>query len=169
MTITIHERAIELSAKALVTDLSDSEQIWLNKHVAGCPGCAAEIDARTVMLHGMKTMPILADESLVLNTQLRVRERCVQMRLKETRLAPVWISCALASAWMLFSTPYLWQTFDSIGHWLKIPDLLWQMGFLTTWFMPAVSGAVVAFWLRPKLISRVPDAPPVSPNLLASS
>ena len=169
MTITIHERAIELSAKALVTDLSDSEQIWLDQHVAGCAACAAEIDARTAMLHGMKTMPILADESLVLNTQLRVRERCIQMRLKETRMAPIWISCTLASVWMLFSTPYLWQVFDSIGHWLQIPDLLWQMGFLITWFMPAVSGAIVAFWLRPKLISRVQDAPTASSNLLASS
>ena len=168
MNITIHERAIELSAKALVTDLSDSEQIWLDKHMANCAACAAEVDARKAMLHGMRAMPILADESLVLSTQLRVRERCIQMRLKETRMAPIWISCALASAWMLFSTPYLWKTFDSIGHWLQIPDLLWQMGFLITWFMPAVSGAIVAFWLRPKLASRVPDAPPVNSNILAS-
>ena len=43
MTITIHERAIELSAKALVTDLSDSEQIWLNKHVAACAGCGPTV------------------------------------------------------------------------------------------------------------------------------
>ena len=46
MTFTIHERAIELSAKALVTDLSDSEQIWLDKHMANCAACAAEVDAR---------------------------------------------------------------------------------------------------------------------------
>ena len=169
MTVKSHARAVELSAKALVTELTESEQTWLDKHLESCAGCAAEIESREALLQSMRAMPVLADQLLVLNTQLRVRECCVRMRLRETRLAPVWISCILASAWMIFSTPYLWETFDALGHWLRIPDLLWQMGFLITWFMPAVTGAIVAFWLRPKLLPPPPETPVVHSDLLAPS
>jgi hypothetical protein len=51
---------------------------------------------------------------------------------------------------MACATPYLWQSFDMTGHWLHIPDLLWQMGFLVSWFTPAMTAAAVALWLRPQ-------------------
>lgn len=151
MKHSAHERAIELSAAVLVEELSSAEQHWLDGHLAHCQQCAEEVAAREEMVAGLRSNTVLAGDSLVLSTQLKVRERCVEMRLRETRMRPVWISCVLASAWAIFSAPYMWQAFDSIGHWLHIPDLLWQMGFLVTWFTPAMTGAAVAFWLRPQL------------------
>jgi hypothetical protein len=75
-------------------------------------------------------------------------------------MRPIWISSAFASVWMACTAPYLWQSFDLTGHWLHIPDLLWQMGFLVAWFTPALTGAAVALWLRPHLTRATPQPAP---------
>ena len=157
MKLNPHERAIELSAKALVVDLDDDEQNWLEQHLSECPACVEEIALRKNMMSEMRIMPMLASESLVRSTQLHVRERCMQLRLRETRMQPIWISCGLASAWTLFSTPFLWEEFDALGHMMRVPDLLWQMAFLVTWFTPAMMAAAVGFWLRPMLVTGTPQ------------
>ncbi len=156
MKRNIHQRALQLSIQSLVTELKSNERGWLEEHLAGCASCSEEIAMRNELLAEMRSIPISARESLVCRTQLRVRECCVRMKLRDTRMRPIWISCALASLWALFSTPYLWEEFDAIGHMMRVPDMLWQMAFLVTWFMPAMTAAAVVFWLRPKLTAAYP-------------
>ena len=91
------------------------------------------------------------ESHLVQSTQRRVRALCMRQDARQQRMRPIWISSAFASVWMACTTPYLWQSFDLTGHWLHIPDLLWQMGFLVSWFTPALTGAAVALWLKPQL------------------
>lgn len=153
MKTKIHQRALELSAKSLVSELNQDDRSWLERHVAACESCAEEIAVRNELLAQMRSIPISARECLVHSTQRRIRECCVQMRLRQTRMRPIWISCGLASFWALFSTPYLWEEFDAIGHMMRVPDMLWQMAFLVAWFTPAMTAAAVVFWLRPKLTS----------------
>jgi hypothetical protein len=144
-----HARAEELATLRVAGMISDAENQWLDTHLDHCCACAAEAEQTLAAISALKTVSISARAQLVQNTQRQVRNRCLQTRQRRRRMRPVWVSSALASAWMACAAPYLWQSFDLTGHWLHIPDLLWQMGFLVTWFTPALTGAAVALWLRP--------------------
>ena len=146
-----HARALELSSRAFADTLSDREQAWLSQHFECCAECRAQHEQLHAAVSALKTVSISAGSDLIQNTQRRVRTLCLQSAARQRRMRPIWISSAFASVWMACTTPYLWQSFDVTGHWLHIPDLLWQMGFLVAWFTPALTGAAVVLWLRPQL------------------
>ena len=146
-----HERAFELACMALASSIGDSERLWLDEHLAACPECSARNAQTAAALAALKSVSITADNDFVQGTRRRMRELCMREQARKRRMRPIWISSAFASVWMACCTPYLWQSFDMTGHWLHIPDLLWQMGFLVAWFTPALTGAAVALWLRPTL------------------
>ena len=146
-----HTRAAELSSRAFADSLSEGEQSWLNQHLDSCPDCQAHYEQMQSAIAALKTVSISAGCDLVQSTQRRIRTLCLQAAARQRRMRPIWISSAFASVWMACTTPYLWQSFDLTGHWLHIPDLLWQMAFLVAWFTPALTGAAVALWLRPQL------------------
>lgn len=150
-----HERAFELSCMALAESISESDLRWLEEHLDSCSECRARNQQTEQMIAALKTVSISANIDLVQSTRRRVRALCMR-QTRGRRLRPVWISSAFASAWMACTAPYLWQSFDLTGHWLHIPDLLWQMGFLVAWFTPALTGAAVALWLRPQLTQAAP-------------
>lgn len=149
-----HARASELSYLRVAGTLSEDDGRWLDSHLANCAECAVEAERALAAISTLKTVSISAHATLVQNTQREIRNLCVQARQRRRRLRPVWISSALASVWMACATPYLWQSFNLTGHWLHIPDLLWQMGFLVSWFTPAMTAAAVALWLRPQMEKR---------------
>ena len=146
-----HERAFELCCMMLAHSISDDERRWLESHLAECSECDTRMHQTKAAVATLKSVSISATNDMVQNTRRRVRELCLREETRRRRMRPIWISSAFASVWMACSTPYLWQSFDLTGHWLHIPDLLWQMGFLVAWFTPALTGAAVALWLRPML------------------
>lgn len=146
-----HARAVELSSRAFVDSLGEREEKWLSQHFENCSECKAQHEQLHAAINALKTVSISAGSDLVQSTQRRVRTLCLQTAARQRRMRPIWISSAFASVWMACTTPYLWQSFDITGHWLHIPDLLWQMAFLVAWFTPALTGAAVALWLRPQL------------------
>ena len=146
-----HARALELSSRVFTDSLSEREQNWLSQHLESCSDCKAQHEQLHAAIIALKTVSISAGNDLVQGTQRRIRTLCLQTAARQRRMRPIWISSAFASVWMACTTPYLWQSFDVAGHWLHIPDLLWQMAFLVTWFTPALTGAAVALWLRPQL------------------
>ncbi len=147
-----HERAFELCCMMLAAQsVTDDEQKWLENHLAECGECDSRVEQAKAAVVALKSVSISASSDMVQSTRRRVRELCLREETRKRRMRPIWISSAFASAWMACSTPYLWQSFDLTGHWLHIPDLLWQMGFLVAWFTPALTGAAVALWLRPML------------------
>src|SRR5437868_7817021 len=146
-----HERAFELSCMAFADSISQSERNWLRNHLANCSECGARNQQTEAAIATLRRVSVSAGNDLVQGTRRRVRALCLRDEARRWRMRPIWISSAFASAWMACSTPYLWQSFDLTGHWLHIPDLLWQMAFLVTWFTPALTGAAVALWLRPQL------------------
>jgi len=152
-----HARAVELLSRALLDSLNDREQLWLSQHLEGCAECRVQDEQLHAAVTALKTVSISAGSNLVENTQRRVRTLCLQSAARQRRMRPIWISSAFASVWMACTTPYLWQSFDVTGHWLHIPDLLWQMGFLVAWFTPALTGAAVVLWLRPQLTRTHPE------------
>ena len=151
-----HERAFELTCMAFAETISKNDRQWLEAHLASCTDCRARNQHTDGMVAALKTVSISADVDLVQSTRRRVRALCLQRETRNRRMRPIWISSAFASAWMACTAPYLWQSFDLTGHWLQIPDLLWQMGFLVAWFTPALTGAAVALWFRPQLTHALP-------------
>lgn len=149
--VTDHERAFELLCQALSECVSEADRNWLETHLSSCVECRLNNEQMTTAISVLKTVSVSAGNDLVQSTRRRIRAACLHEGTRRRRMRPIWISSAFASVWMACSTPYLWQSFDLTGHWLHIPDLLWQMGFLVTWFTPALTGAAVAFWLRPQL------------------
>ena len=146
-----HERALKLLCRGFDRSVTEEEKVWLAEHLAGCAECSSQNEQMQSAIAALKSVSISAASDLVRSTQRRVRALCMQREARQRRMRPIWISSAFASAWMACTTPYLWQSFDLTGHWLHIPDLLWQMGFLVTWFTPALTGAALALWLRPQL------------------
>lgn len=146
-----HERAFEFLCMNLLDSVSDGELRWLENHLAQCSECRTKREQTQSAISALKTVSISAGSDLVQSTQRRVRALCMRQDARQRRMRPIWISSAFASVWMACTTPYLWQSFDLTGHWLHIPDLLWQMGFLVSWFTPALTCAAVALWLRPQL------------------
>ncbi len=153
-----HERAFELKFIAWGDYVSDADRQWLENHLASCPECRERVAQTEQMIAALKTVSINAGADVVGRTRREVRTLALQREARQRRMRPVWISSGFASIWMACSTPYLWQSFDWTGHWLHIPDLLWQMGFLVAWFTPALTGAAVALWLRPHLTRATPNA-----------
>jgi hypothetical protein len=143
-----HERAFELTCMLFGGAISESDKKWLDLHLAGCPQCVLQMEQTHRTVASLKTVSISAGSGLVQSTQRRVRGLCIANKARGRRLRPVWGASAVASALMAIGTPYLWQSFDLTGHWLHIPDLLWQMGFLVAWFTPAMAAATVAVWFR---------------------
>lgn len=150
-----HERAFELACMTFAGSITENEQVWLENHLATCAECRMQHQSTLAAIYELKALSVSAGSDLVHSTQRRMRVLCLQTEERQRRMRPVWISAVFASVWMFFFTPYLWQSFDLTGHWLHIPDLLWQMGFLVAWFTPAMTGAAVALWLRPQLIRGV--------------
>jgi anti-sigma factor RsiW len=151
-----HERTFELACLAFAESISDSDRRWLEQHLVSCSDCRARNQQTEQMVAALKTVSISADVDVVRSTQRRVRGLCQRQEARKRRMLPIWISSGFASAWMACSAPYLWQSFDLTGHWLHIPDVLWQMAFLVAWFTPALTGAAGALWLRPHLTQAAP-------------
>lgn len=147
-----HERAFELCCVMLAHCIDDDDRRWLEIHLGTCPECDRRVQQTRAAVATLKTVSISATNDIVQSTRRRVRELCLREEARKRRMRPIWISSAFASVWMACSTPYLWQSFDLTGHWLHIPDLLWQMAFLVAWFTPALTGAAVALWLRRALV-----------------
>jgi hypothetical protein len=148
-----HERALELMIELKASWSSsvesaefESQREWLNAHLADCANCAEQKDGLTQAVRDMRmsSYSIMASQNLVRSTQLRVRARAWELRQQKDNLRPLWISCVLAFAWALLSMPFLWQGFEWLGHYEKMPDVVWQTGFVVMTLMPIAAVGTIA-------------------------
>jgi hypothetical protein len=87
---------------------------------------------------------------------LRVRARAWELRQQQNNLRPLWISCVLAFTWAVVSMPFLWQGFEWLGRNQRLPEIVWQTGFVIMSLMPiaAVGTIAIANGLHGKLQKR---------------
>ena len=154
MKTNTHDRARDLIAASPIEGISPSDTAWLQDHLAACAECANYAEASTLSRQVLHSVSFRVPPALVATTQARVRMRAVELRRRDQRLIPVLISCVLAFAIGIVTTPLLWQTFAWIGNAVRVPAILWQTGFILTWFAPAVLAAVLLLMLS----ERRPDA-----------
>src|SRR5882724_4807658 len=130
-----HQRAMEtqsLLASARTrnneAEISSSRLEHLEQHLRACDNCvqaAGSIVDVVDQLRGAQTN-IQASRYLVRATQARLYERGLQLRERQERTSPLWISCAIAFLWAVISVPLLWEGFAWIGNGGKVLDLVWQ-------------------------------------------
>ena len=146
MSSESHERAQQLITKAQVEGIRVDERDWLDDHLASCPDCTTAADALTAAVQSLRGLSHPATPELVRQTRLAVRVRAEQLRATRSGWAPLWIATALSSISMILTTSYVWQAFGWVGRVGHIPGVVWQVGFLMWWFLPATFLAAAAVW-----------------------
>jgi predicted anti-sigma-YlaC factor YlaD len=146
MSAESHERARQLITKSQVEGIRIDERDWLEDHLACCPECATAADGLAAAVQSLRRLSHPATPELVQQTRLAVRIRAEQLRATRSGWAPLWIATALSSISMILTTSYVWQAFGWVGRVGHIPAVVWQVGFLMWWFLPATVLAAAAAW-----------------------
>ncbi len=143
-----HDRAHALIAASSVEGVTPPDASWLQDHLVACTECARYAEASTLSRQALHSLSFRVSPALVAATQARVRMRAEELRERDQRLIPVVISCVLAFAIGVMTTPLMWQAFAWIGGVIHLPALLWQTGFVLTWFAPAILATVLLLMFR---------------------
>lgn len=146
MNAESHERARQLITRAQVEGIRIDERAWLDDHLASCPECATAADGLTAAVQSFRRLSHPATPELVRQTRLAVRIRAEQLRATRSGWAPLWIATALSSISMVLTTSYVWEAIGWVGRVVHIPAVVWQVGFLMWWFLPATVLAAAAAW-----------------------
>ena len=145
-----HLRALELMIDSLSrrSQVSSNDCAWLESHLADCPECASQESSIKMAISEMRSIPVMANPTLVHATQLRVRARAQELRRQEENMRPLWLACAFAFAWAVLALPFLWQGFAWLGHANRVPDFVWQTGFLAIALLPIAAVGTIGLASR---------------------
>jgi predicted anti-sigma-YlaC factor YlaD len=138
-----HERARKLLYEDRVEGISADNRRWLEEHLTGCNACSQEANALAVAVESLRARSVSAPANVVRRTSLAIHRRADQRRVEQEPRVLLWAAAALSSAWTLVTTPYIWALFAWFGRTFQLADMIWQLGFLMWWFLPAtVLGAI---------------------------
>ena len=148
MTENLHERAQQLSAKALIEGLAPAEEAWLREHRASCAECAQEAANLQEALGALRSVAVLVPRDLASRTQLRVRLRAQE--ISHAAGGSFWLWMVTAASWLLgvFSAPLVWKLFAWAGGNFGVPKLVVQAGFILWWTVPALVAVSVVLYRR---------------------
>ena len=137
-----HARAERLIAQERIEGVSPTDHEWLREHLAGCPQCGAYAAATEQAIRSLRGMSVELPKTLASRTQFRVRMRAQQLR-GEPRWRLVWGACGISWAFGAATAPYVWRGLEWVGHWMGLPDFVWELGFGLWWALPAAVVAVI--------------------------
>ena len=141
-----HEQARKLIDQHHVEGLAENERAWLDAHLLACEKCAEVAQSTENALRAMRSAVIPFPSGLASRTQFRVHLRAQQLREREPRSLAVWAVAGLSWLLGIATAPYVWQLFAWAGERLRIPKLVWEMGFGLWWLVPAlVAGGILWF------------------------
>src|SRR5919197_1109883 len=146
MDDTNHERAERLIAMARVEGISGAERAWLDAHLEACSRCAAVGRSTERAIGSLRAVSVRVDPSLVNRTRLRVYLRAQELGEERQRAWALWVSCALSWALGVASAPFVWRAFAWLGEQTGAPRLVWQLGFVMWWVLPAGAAAAIVAW-----------------------
>jgi predicted anti-sigma-YlaC factor YlaD len=138
MTRDAHQQAREVIACGThkVTDL---QQDWLRAHLHGCESCRDYAQAAEQFVRSLRSVPFAADRALVRTTQLRVGLHAQRLRQQQERLRLVGMACILVGLSTAITTPFLWRGWQWLGEWARVPNPVWQVGFIVFSISPALA------------------------------
>jgi hypothetical protein len=144
MSENVHERALQLIARARVEGLPETDVAWLREHVESCDSCAELARQTDRALRLLRTAAIPLPEGLAGRTQFRVRLRAQELREREPHHQLMWITCGGSWALGVATAPYVWRIFEWVGQHTGAPKILLQLSFGLWWAIPAlIAGAVM--------------------------
>jgi hypothetical protein len=144
MSENVHDRALQLIARARVEGLPETDIAWLRAHVGTCDFCADLARQTDAALRLMRTAAIPLPHGLASRTQFRVRLRAQELREREPRYRLMWITCGVSWALGVTTAPYVWRIFEWVGQHTGAPKILLQLSFGLWWAIPAlIAGAVM--------------------------
>jgi hypothetical protein len=148
MSDGIHDRALQLIAQERVEGISPAEREWLTAHLQDCARCAELARQTDQALRSMRTAAIPIPRGLASRTQFRVRLRAEELREHGLGRQLLWTIAGVSWALGIASAPWVWRAFEWVGHRTGAPKLIWEVGFVMWWAVPALlaTGVVLAIW-----------------------
>jgi predicted anti-sigma-YlaC factor YlaD len=119
-------------------EASNPERSWLAAHLESCPSCREFADSTGQTIRSLHGISITAGARLVSTTQLRVRQRALDLRRRQERFWIICTCCAAVTLCSAITAAVLWRGFAWMGQQARMPAPLWEGGFLVTYLMPAV-------------------------------
>lgn len=141
MTRNEHEQAREWIV--LADGLTDIQRDFLQAHLAGCADCREFAEGVAKVVGGLRSVPIAADSRLVRATQMRVRFHAGRLREMRQRSWLVGMTCLGVGLSATLTAPVLWRIFAWMGEWAGVSTIVWQMGFVSFFVVPALVVSVL--------------------------
>lgn len=143
-----HERARQLINRQLVEGLEFEERRWLEEHLDECEACAARWASTEAALKVLKSISVPVPRGLAASTSRRVRERAEQLKSRHARYIALIAGCVASWAAGVASAPLVWKVCEWVGTALSLPRLVWELGFLSWWLVPAAAAGLAILWVN---------------------
>ena len=143
MSENVHDRAVQLIARARVEGLPETDVAWLRAHLEECEFCAEHARSTDRAVQMLRTAPIALPDGLASRTQFRVRLRAQELREREPQRRALWFACAVSWIFGVASAPYVWSLFQWFGERTGVPKMVWEVGFGLWWSIPALFAVAV--------------------------
>ena len=153
MTDDVHQRAGRLMGERLGEGLKQADQEWLDEHLESCAECRERLDATQRAIQSLRSAIPEMRPTLVSATQLRVRQRALELREERVRLRALWISCALSWVLGVISAPLLWEGLKWAGQRFALPEAVRLLAFAFLWTVPAALAGAALVWRRAQAAS----------------
>ncbi len=140
----LHARAGRLIAEERVEGISGGDREWLDQHLAACPDCQRLAQATDGALGSLRAISIPLPPALASRTQLRVYLRANEMRERRSTGWAMWAACGISWAAGIASAPYVWRGFEWLGRHAGLPAMMWKMGVVLWWAVPALLAVAAA-------------------------
>jgi predicted anti-sigma-YlaC factor YlaD len=141
MTRNAHDEARELIA--LGEGLSDAQQAWLRSHLEECEACRHYAEEANGVVRSLRSLPLAADSRLVRATQMRVRQRALELQRQQERLWVICVCCVAVTLGTAFTTAVLWRGLAWMGQQARLPGPVWQIGLVALGLMPAIVAGIL--------------------------
>jgi len=133
-----HERARLMIALSGPEDVSNRGQSWLAAHLESCPSCREFAESTGQSIRSLRGIPITASAGLVSTTQIRVRQRALELQRQQERFWVICVCCAAVTFCSAVTTILLWRGFAWMGEQARLPAPVWEEGFIAVYLTPAV-------------------------------
>lgn len=143
-----HERARSLIDRNLIEGLGPEEQRWLANHLAECEMCAGRIALTEAAVRAVKSVSVTLPRGLAASTKLKVHEEAAKLKQRRTRNLALIVGCVVSWVTGVASAPLVWKVCEWLGTTLDLPRIVWELGFVSWWFVPATAAGLVILWLN---------------------
>ncbi|HEY6291333.1 MAG TPA: hypothetical protein VI455_07180 [Terriglobia bacterium] len=154
-----HERARRLIDMERVEGLSAADQKWLKAHLGDCEACANWASSTNAAVRAVVTVSVAVPSGLASATKFRVRQQARELNQRRMRNTGLVVGCALSWVVGVASAPLVWRVCEWLGSEVHLPRVVWMIGFVSWWLVPAAAAAALLLWQRERAERESTDRP----------